>query len=98
MPEVVRRTHPGLCWLWGVCLRVCVWVGACCRVLGRCALVVACVACASLECGGVWVVVGGLVVICIVDASIIVLCSCAACLVIVNLVVGCVVCGVMFFC
>ena len=28
-----------LCWLWGVCLRVCVWVGACCRVLGRCALV-----------------------------------------------------------
>ena len=60
-----------LCWLWGVCLRVCVWVGACCRVLGRCALVVACVACASLECGGVWVVVGGLVVICIVDASII---------------------------
>ena len=42
--------------------------------------------------------VGGLVVICIVDASIIVLCSCAACLVIVNLVVGCVVCGVMFFC
>ena len=87
-----------LCWLWGACLRVCVWVGACCRVLGRCALVVACVACASLECGGVWVVVGGLVVICIVDASIIVLCSCAACLVIVNLVVGCVVCGVMFFC
>ena len=71
VPEVVRRTHPGLCWLWGVCLRVCVWVGACCRVLGRCALVVACVACASLECGGVWVVVGGLVVICIVDASII---------------------------
>ena len=39
VPEVVRRTHPGLCWLWGVCLRVCVWVGACCRVLGRCALV-----------------------------------------------------------
>ena len=87
-----------LCWLWGACLRVCVWVGACCRVLGRCALVVACVACASLECGGVWVVVGGLVVICIVDASIIDLCSCAACPVIVNLVVGCVVCGVMFFC
>jgi len=56
---------------WGACLRACVWVGACCRVLGRCALVVACVACASLECGGVWVVVGGLVVICIVDASII---------------------------
>ena len=55
----------------------------------------ACVACASLECGGVWVVVGGLVVICIVDASIIDLCSCAACPVIVNLVVGCVVCGVM---
>ena len=27
-----------------------------------------------LECGGVWVVVGGLVVICIVDASIFVLC------------------------
>ena len=71
VPEVVRRTHPGLCWLWGVCLRVCVWVGACCRVLGRCALVVACVACASLECGGGWVGVGGLVVICIVDASII---------------------------
>ena len=82
----------------GVSACACVWVGACCRVLGRCALVVACVACASLECGGVWVVVGGLVVICIVDASIIVLCSCAACLVIVNLVVGCVVCGVMFFC
>ena len=82
----------------GVPVCACVWVGACCRVLGRCALVVACVACASLECGGVWVVVGGLVVICIVDASIIVLCSCAACLVIVNLVVGCVVCGVMFFC
>ena len=81
MPEVVRRTHPWLMGsrVWfcaavlalGVCLRVCVWVGACCRVLGRCALVVACVACASLECGGVWVVVGGLVVICIVDASII---------------------------
>ena len=81
VPEVVRRTHP---WLMGSrvwfcaavlalgCLpaRVCVG-GACCRVLGRCALVVACVACASLECGGVWVVVGGLVVICIVDASII---------------------------
>ena len=55
VPEVVRRTHPGLCWLWGVCLRVCVWVGACCRVLGRCALVVACVACAS---SGVWRGVG----------------------------------------
>jgi len=55
----------------GVPVCACVWVGACCRVLGRCALVVACVACASLECGGVWVVVGGLVVICIVDASII---------------------------
>ena len=55
----------------GVSACACVWVGACCRVLGRCALVVACVACASLECGGVWVVVGGLVVICIVDASII---------------------------
>ena len=27
VPEVVRRTHPGLCWLWGVCLRVCVCVG-----------------------------------------------------------------------
>ena len=72
VPEVVRRTHPGLCWLWGVCLRVCVWVGACCRVLGRCALVwpVWCPA------GGVLVgaAVGGLVVICIVDASIFVLC------------------------
>ena len=55
VPEVVRRTHPGLCWLWGVCLRVCVWVGACCRVLGRCALVVACVACAF---SGVWRGVG----------------------------------------
>ena len=55
----------------GVPVCACVWVGACCRVLGRCALDVACVACASLECGGVWVVVGGLVVICIVDASII---------------------------
>ena len=39
----------------GACLRVCVWVGACCRVLGRCALVVACVACAS---SGVWRGVG----------------------------------------
>ena len=27
VPEVVRRTHPGLCWLWGVCLRVCVGGG-----------------------------------------------------------------------
>ena len=80
MPEVVRRTHPWLmgsrvvlcgCVGFGVPVCACVWVGACCRVLGRCALVVACVACASLECGGVWVVVGGLVVICIVDASII---------------------------
>ena len=65
VPEVVRRTHPWLMGsrVWfcaavlalGVCLRVCVWVGACCRVLGRCALVVACVACAS---SGVWWGVG----------------------------------------
>ena len=64
---------------------------ACCRVLGRCALVVACVACASLECGGVWVVVGGLVVICIVDASIFVLC------VVIVVVFGWVVLCVCFF-
>ena len=37
---------------------------------------------------GVWVVVGGLVVICIVDASIIDLCSCAACPVIVTWLLG----------
>jgi len=65
VPEVVRRTHPWLMGsrVWfcaavlalGACLRVCVWVGACCRVLGRCALVVACVACAS---SGVWRGVG----------------------------------------
>jgi len=39
----------------GVSACACVWVGACCRVLGRCALVVACVACAS---SGVWRGVG----------------------------------------
>ena len=43
-----------LSWLW-VPACACVWVGACCRVLGRCALVVACVACAS---SGVWRGVG----------------------------------------
>ena len=77
VPEVVRRTHPGLCWLWGVCLRVCVWVGACCRVLGRCALVVVLRVGAGPPCfcSGVGLArVGGLVVICIVDASIFVLC------------------------
>ena len=72
MVDGVARVVLCGCVGFGVSACACVWVGACCRVLGRCALVVACVACASLECGGVWVVVGGLVVICIVDASIIV--------------------------
>ena len=71
MVDGVARVVLCGCVGFGVSACACVWVGACCRVLGRCALVVACVACASLECGGVWVVVGGLVVICIVDASII---------------------------
>ena len=71
MVDGVARVVLCGCVGFGVPVCACVWVGACCRVLGRCALVVACVACASLECGGVWVVVGGLVVICIVDASII---------------------------
>ena len=72
VPEVVRRTHPGLCWLWGVCLRVCVGGGMLsgsgavrpgCGLRGLCLFVVVW--------EGLWVVVGGLVVICIVDASII---------------------------
>ena len=71
MVDGVARVVLCGCVGFGVSACACVWVGACCRVLGRCALVVACVACASLECGGAWVVVGGLVVICIVDASII---------------------------
>ena len=71
MVDGVARVVLCGCVGFGVSACACVWVGACCRVLGRCALVEACVACASLECGGVWVVVGGLVVICIVDASII---------------------------
>ena len=61
---VAWGTHPWLmgsrvvlcgCVGFGVPVCACVWVGACCRVLGRCALVVACVACAS---SGVWRGVG----------------------------------------
>ena len=53
------------------------WWGACCRVLGRCALVVVLRVGAGPPCfcSGVGLArVGGLVVICIVDASIFVLC------------------------
>ena len=52
------------------------WWGACCRVLGRCALVVVLrVGLVPLFVRGVGLAcVGGLVVICIVDASIFVLC------------------------
>ena len=57
----------------GACLRVCVWVGACCRGLGLRALCVlpSASSCCVGGCGGV----GGLVVNCIVDASIFVLCG-----------------------
>ena len=51
------------------------WWGACCRVLGRCALVVVLRVGAGPSLFGVGLArVGGLVVICIVDASIFVLC------------------------
>ena len=52
------------------------WWGACCRVLGRCALVVVLrVGAGPFFVRGVGLAcVGGLVVICIVDASIFVLC------------------------
>ena len=51
------------------------WWGACCRVLGRCALVVVLrVGLVPFLFGVGLACVGGLVVICIVDASIFVLC------------------------
>ena len=95
VPEVVRRTHPGLCWLWvPVCACVCVGGGMLsgsgavrpgCGLRGLCLSGVW----RGVGCGG-WVgcdLYSGREHHC--------LCSCAACLVIVNLVVGCVVCGVM---
>ena len=72
VPEVVRRTHPGLCWLWvPVCVCVCGW-GHAVGFWGGAPWLWPAWPVPFLECGGVWVVVGGLVVICIVDASIIV--------------------------
>ena len=82
VPEVVRRTHP---WLMGsrvvlcgcvgfgvpVCARVCGW-GHAVGFWGGAPWLWPAWPVPLLECGGVWVVVGGLVVICIVDASIIV--------------------------
>ena len=81
VPEVVRRTHP---WLMGSrvwfcaavlalgCLpaRVCGW-GHAVGFWGGAPWLWPAWPVPLLECGGVWVVVGGLVVICIVDASII---------------------------
>ena len=55
MVDGVARVVLCGCVGFGVSACACVWVGACCRVLGRCALVVACVACAS---SGVWRGVG----------------------------------------
>ena len=60
-----------LCWLWvPACACVCGW-GHAVGFWGGAPWLWPAWPVPLLECGGVWVVVGGLVVICIVDASII---------------------------
>ena len=74
MPGAGIGDAPAAAWFGGggcpLCVLVCVWGWHAVGVLGQCALVAWPAFSASLFVGGVGVGVGGLVVNCIVDASI----------------------------